>query len=103
MRIVTQTQANIGTSTPIRMDWRSCPFNVGIGCVVNGGSPTFSVQHSFESPPVNWFNNVNITAAIANADTNYMFPVQYIRLDVTGVGSPTDSVTMTVIQSGPGT
>ena len=103
MRPVTQTQVNVGQPPlPVAMDWRSCPFNVGIGCIISG-SPTYTVQHSFEDPPTNWFPNANINGAVASADTNYAFPVRYIRLNVTAVSAPTDSVTMTVIQSGPGT
>ena len=97
MRPVTLAVVNTGTSSPVPMDYLASPFNVGIGCVISG-SPTFNVEHSFESPPVNWFINANIDGATTNADTNYMFPVRSVRLNVTGVNAPTDSVTMTILQ-----
>jgi hypothetical protein len=97
MRPVTQTQTGAGSTTPIQLDGRSNPFSVGIGCVVSG-TVNYSVEHAFENPPVNWFQNANISDLTANADTNYMFPVAYIRLTV---NSGSGSVTMTVLQSGP--
>lgn len=100
MRPVTVTTSNAtgGTvnSSPIPMDYNaSVTFNVGIICIVTG-TATYSVQHSDDN--TNWLNNANISGANASADTNYMFPVKYIRLSQTA-GS--GSVTMTVIQTGP--
>jgi hypothetical protein len=95
---VTTTDASGGTknSSPIPMDYNaSVAFNVGITCIVTG-SVTYSVQHSNDNS--NWINNANIASATSSLDTNYMFPVKYIRLQQTA-GS--GSVTMTVIQTGP--
>jgi hypothetical protein len=77
------------------IDWRTCPVNVGIGCIVTG-TVAYSVQHTFDG--TNWFENANISGAAANADTNYAFPVLQIRLrQASGSGS----VVATVLQSGP--
>lgn len=97
MRPITVSVTNVGTSDPVGMDILADPFNVGIGCVISG-TPTFTVRHSFESPPVNWFPNANVSGATGNADTNYMFPVRYVDLEILNVGSVTDSVTMTILQ-----
>lgn len=96
---VTTSDASGGAlhSAPIRVDWRTAPVNVGIGCVVSG-TVSYNVEHSFENPPVNWFQNANVSSATANADTNYMFPVEYVRLTQ---NSGTGSVTLTYLQSGP--
>lgn len=100
MRPVTLTTSNAvgGTvnSSPCPMDYNaSIPFNVGILCVVTG-SATYSIQHSNDN--VNWFNDANINGATGNAETNYMFPVKFIRLQQTaGAGS----VVATLIQTGP--
>lgn len=101
MRPVTVTTSNAsgGTvnSSPIPMDYiPSVPFNVGIGCIVSG-TVEYSVQHTFDG--TNWFNNANISGLSASAQTNYMFPVKQIRLQQT---SGSGSVTMTVLQAGPG-
>lgn len=101
MRPVTVTTSDASggnkNSVPIPMDYNcSLPFNVGIGCTVTG-TATFTVQHNFDG--TNWFPNANINAATATADTNYMFPVLQVRLLQT---AGTGSVSMTVIQAGPG-
>lgn len=99
MRPVSITQTGTGATAAVPMDWRADPFNVGIGCVLNGTvAATFSVQHAFELPPVNWFNNANVINATGNIDTNYNFPVRAIRGTISaGAGS----VTFNIIQSGP--
>lgn len=94
---LTTSDASGGTknSTSLPMDWRTNPFQVGITCIVSG-TATYSIQHSNDSST--WFQNANINGATANADTNYMFPVQFIRLQQTA-GS--GSVIAQVRQSGP--
>lgn len=96
---VTTTDASLAEvdSQPIPMDYQaSVPFNVGIGCIVTG-TVSYSVQHTFDG--TNWFENANISDATASADTNYMFPVLQIRL---AQKSGSGSVTMIVLQTGPG-
>ena len=94
---LTTTDASGGAtlSAECPMDWRTCPFNVGIGCVVVG-TVAYSVQHTFDG--TNWYDNANISGAVANADTNYMFPVLRVRLRQ---ASGTGNVTATMLQSGP--
>lgn len=94
---VTVSDASGGAknSSPIPIDWRTCPVNVGIGCVVTG-TVSYSVQHTFEG--TTWFENANISGGTGNADTNYAFPVLQVRLHL---ASGTGSVTMTLLQSGP--
>lgn len=94
---VTTTDASGGAknSSPIPIDWRTTPVNVGIGCIVSG-TVAYSVQHTFDG--TNWFENANISSATGSLDTNYMFPVLQVRLHQ---ASGTGSVTMTLLQSGP--
>ena len=94
---LTTSNASGGTvnSAPYPMDWRTNPFQVGILCFVTG-TATYSIQHSDDN--TNWSTNANINGATANADTNYMFPVKYIRLQQTAGGG---SVVANVVQSGP--
>jgi hypothetical protein len=61
------------------------------------GTVAYSIQHSNDN--TNWFNNANINGATGNADTNYMFPVKYLRLSQ---ASGTGSVAATIVQTGPG-
>lgn len=81
-------------------DFFQNPFNIGIGCVIAGGPPTYNIEHTFDDPnvvgsPV-WFVNSGINGAVANANGNYQFPVRAIRINITG-GSGT--VTATLIQA----
>ena len=82
-------------SAVLPMDWRTNPFSVGILCFVTGAA-TYSIEHSDDN--TNWHANANINGAAADADTNYMFPVRYIRLRQTA-GS--GSVQAQVLQTGP--
>ena len=104
MRAVTISQTNTGVTNPVPMDQYLTPFNVGFGVVVTSGSPTYTVQHSFDNPlaegysasTATWFNHPDVASETANADGNYAFPVAAIRLSVTGTGV----ATMTIAQAG---
>lgn len=87
-------------------DSDSNPFQVGLGCVIASGTPTFTVQHTFDNVIATgfnyntstWFNHSVIAAKTTNQDGNYNFPVQAIKLILTAAGS----VTMTLLQAGGG-
>ena len=99
------------------------PFNIGIGCVVNSTSVTYSVEHTFDpiafpiygssvgtiaSSAATWFGNSGITSKSTNQDGNYAYPVSAIRLNVTststqgaiGASSQPYLVLATLIQAG---
>jgi len=86
------------------MNLNTSPFNVGIGCNITSGSPTYTVQHTFDDvfaptfdpATATWYDHPTLNAAIADADGNYAFPVTAIKVVVTGTGV----VQMTVIQAG---
>jgi len=91
------------TSSPwVKLDYRQSPFNVGFGCVVSGGgSLTYKVEHTFDdtndttiTPTA--FTHSTVSGNTANADGNYAFPVQAVRITVTVYGS--GSVTATFLQ-----
>lgn len=93
-----------GLSQWIPMDrWRN-PFNVGLGCVISG-SPTFTVEHTFDDVFVEDFNegtakvfpHETIEDETGNVDGNYAFAVSAIRLRISA-GS--GSVVFNVLQSG---
>lgn len=103
MRPISVTVTGSGVSSPIPMDFLAAQFNVGVGCKISA-TATYTVEHTFDdvySPTFNpatatWLPNTGLTAKTANADGNYAFPVQAVRLNV---ASSTGTVTMTVIQS----
>ena len=104
MRPVVVTVTNTGVSAPIPLDNYISPFNVGMGAVVVSGSPTYTVQHSFDNPladgysaaSATWFNHPDLSSETTNQDGNYAFPVAAVRMNVTGTGV----VKFTVIQAG---
>ena len=111
---ITQTSLSTGASgftATLFPDYMVRPFAIGIGCVVNSTSLTYSVQHSFDytgsstfiSSNATWFYNTGFSSiAGVNADGNYAFPVSAVRLYVTATttSSATNTVSMTAIQAG---
>lgn len=101
MKVQTVTRTAAGSSTPIVMNTNVSPFNVGFGCVVSG-SPTYTIQHTFDDPAVGfttWYSHPTVAAETTNVDGNYAFPVTGIKILVT-VGTGSDSVTLNLVQAG---
>lgn len=63
---------------------RISEFNIGIGCTVVSGTPTFTVQHSYDG--IYWFDHSVIAAKSASTDGNYTSPVRAIRLAWSAAG-----------------
>lgn len=76
-------------------DWIANPFQIGFGCYITTGSPTYSVQHTFAdlyeetaNPGLfEWFTNGTVAAVTASTDGNYDKPISALRLAVTGAGT----------------
>jgi hypothetical protein len=101
-QIVSVSGASL-SSTIIPMNLDSTPFNVGFGAVVTG-SATYQIKHTFDNPwsvaSPTWFTHPSTaTAATANLDGNYAFPVAAIKIETTA-GTNTGNITLTVIQAG---
>jgi len=82
------------------VDRNQAPFSLGIGCVISGGTPNYTVQYTYDDPfdpnvDQTPFNHPTIAAKTANFDGNILAPVQAVRVIVS---SGTGSVTMTVVQ-----
>lgn len=85
------------------------PFSIGFGTIITSGSPTWTVQHTFDSVMTNantggftgpnttaytysstsntWFNHPIVAAVTANSDGNYAFPVTAIKLTLSAAGA----------------
>lgn len=104
MRRMVVSQTDTGSSDLCVMNLNTSPFNVGFGCVITDGSPTFGIQHTFDDvfapnfdpATATWFDHPTVTGAVADVDGNYAFPVTAIKLVVAGTGT----VEATVIQAG---
>jgi hypothetical protein len=91
------------SSAAIVTDTYISPFNVGFGVVITG-TVAYQVKHTFDNPQTvaspTWFTHPSTaTAATANLDGNYAFPVAAIKIETTA-GTNTGNITLTVIQAG---
>lgn len=102
-------------------DMDSNPFSIGFGCIITSGSPTFTIQHTFDntiatgnsagisgasttaytysSTSNTWFNHPIVVSQTANTDGNYAFPVFAVRLTLAAAGA----VRLKLLQGGAGT
>jgi hypothetical protein len=101
-QIVTVSGASLSSSA-IVTDTYISPFNVGFGVVITG-TVAYQVKHTFDNPQTvaspTWFIHPSTaTAATANLDGNYAFPVAAIKIETTA-GTNTGKITLTVIQAG---
>jgi hypothetical protein len=102
MRPIRVTVTNAADSAVIPLDRFEAPFAVGIRCNITSGTPTYTVQYTFDDifapgfdpATADWVNHASLTAQVADADSNIAFPVTAIRITQTGTGV----TTMTVIQ-----
>jgi hypothetical protein len=104
MRPIRVTVTNAASSPVIPLDQYLTPFNVGLGCDVTGGSPTYTVQYTFDDvwatgfdpATAKWFDHASMTAQTGDTNSNIAFAVTAVRMTQTGTGV----TTMTVIQAG---
>ena len=104
--VLSTTDATGGAtySTLYRADTYIMPFSVGLGLIVTG-TVNCTVQHTFDDvwsasfnpATATWFTHATISAAIANADGNYAYPVTAIRLKQ---NSGNGSAQLVVLQAG---
>lgn len=100
MKVQVVSQTDTGSSDAIVVNTNTNPCNIGFGVTIDDGSPTYSVQHTFDDPAVGfttWFDHPTVVGETADADGNYAFPVTGIKLVVT---AGTGTVTMKLVQAG---
>lgn len=68
-------------------------FNLGFGCNVVAGSPTYTAQQSYDNG-VSWINHATVAAETTSQEGAYTSPVAGIRLAFAAAGS----VTLTALQ-----
>ena len=104
MRPTTLTLTNASTSVPVPLNQYVTPFNVALGATVVSGSPTYTVQYTFDDvfaqgyTPASgtWTNHPSLTAQTATKDANIAYPVTAVRFSVTGTGV----VSLAIIEAG---
>ncbi|RUV07931.1 hypothetical protein EOA79_02250 [Mesorhizobium sp. M1A.F.Ca.IN.020.03.2.1] len=82
---VTYPASATGAQTPISIDWRIAPVNVGYAVIFNAGaSGSVTVDHTYDNvndPSVTpvWFSSSAITA---NTEGTITVPYQFVRITV---------------------
>ena len=105
-RVVT----GVGTSSPILLDTIQGAGGTLFQVVVTG-TVTYTVEHCNDptiydqftgarTGPATWFPDANVVSKTANAEGNFIGPVQWCRLNVT---AGTGTATLSVRQAGPAT
>lgn len=102
MRPIRVTVTNAASSAVIPLDRYETPFAVGIGCDITSGTPTYTVQYTFDdvwasgfdASTAKWYDHGSLSAKGVDGDSNIAFPVTAVRLTQTGTGV----TTMTIIQ-----
>ena len=59
-------------------------FNIGVGCRVGTGTPTYSIQHSYDGTA--WYDHATITVKTVSFDGAYTSPVIALRLSFAAAG-----------------
>jgi hypothetical protein len=104
MRPVRLIQNGVGTTIPVVLDNYISPFNVGLGALIVSGTPTYTIQFTFDDvfapgydPATgNWFNHPDATSITINSANNIAFPCTAVQLNVSVAGE----VEFVVIQAG---
>jgi hypothetical protein len=106
MRPVTTTVTGVAAGPVIVVDHYQSPSTMSLGCTIDSGTATYSVQHTYDDPfsptftpgSARWFQHPVINAVTANTDSNYAYPPRACRLNVTVSSGGT--VTLVVNQAG---
>ena len=61
------------------------PNGLGFGCIVDSGSPTYTVQHTYDGGATA-FNHSTVASKTAAAEGSYSAPVQAVRLSFAAFG-----------------
>lgn len=62
-------------------------FNLGFGCSVEAGTPTYTVTHTYNG--TTWYDHATVAAETTSQEGAYTSPVAGIRLTFTAAGSVT--------------
>lgn len=100
MKVQIVSQTDTGSSDAIVVNTNTNPCNIGFGVTVDSGSPTYTVQHTFDDPAVGfttWFDHPTVAGETTNQDGNYAFPITGVKVVIS---SGTGTVTMNLVQAG---
>lgn len=100
MKVQVVSQTDTGSSDAIVINTNTNPCNIGFGVTIDSGSPTYTVQHTFDDPAVGfttWFDHPTVVGETADADGNYAFPITGVKV---AISAGTGTVTMKLVQAG---
>lgn len=100
MKVQQVTRTNTGSSDAIVINTNTNPCNIGFCVTVDSGSPTYTVQHTFDDPASGfstWFPHPTVATETTSQDGNYAFPVTGVKVVIS---SGTGVVTLKLVQAG---
>jgi hypothetical protein len=59
-------------------------FAIGFGCSVESGTPTYTVQQTYDG--VTWYAHASVSAETTSQEGNYTSPISAFRLKITAAG-----------------
>src|SRR3990167_6111350 len=80
--------AAVSVSAWVPVEKRVGAFNIGFGCTVVSGTPTYTVQHTYDKG-VATFNHATVASETTSQDGTYTSPVEAIRLSWAAAGEVT--------------
>ena len=100
MKVQQVSRTNVGSSDAIVINTNTNPCNIGFCVTVDSGSPTYTVQHTFDDPATGfttWFPHPTVATETTNQDGNYAFPITGVKVVIS---SGSGVVTLKLIQAG---
>ena len=100
MKVQIVSRTNAGATDAIVVNTNTNPCNIGFGVIVKNGSPTYTIQHTFDDPATGfntWFPHPTIYDQTTNKDGNYAFPITGVRLSIV---SGSGTVILKLVQAG---
>ena len=96
----TTSVTNVGSSAVLSLDPRQAPFSVGFAAVVSSGTPTYSVEYTYDdvqasSPTPVWYTHTAASGATTNKDGAITSPCAAVRVTIS---SGSGTVRLVVLQ-----
>lgn len=99
MRLTTSV-TNVGSSSVLSLDPQQASFLAGFAAVVTSGTPTYSVEYTYDdvqqsSPTPVWFAHTAASGVTVNKDGAFTAPIAAVRVTIS---SGSGTVRLVVLQ-----
>ena len=95
----TTSVTNVGSSAILSVDPRQAPFSVGFAAVITSGTPTYSVEYTYDdvqqaSPTPVWFAHTAASGATTSKDGAITSPCAAVRVTISSGSGTVRLVTL---------